>query len=72
MSTLRFVRIRGQGHCLTLDLGLSYYDNFKHLLKSHWPILTKFHVDPPGAGGNKKVFKLSRSHDQFGHHGHIW
>ena len=53
MSTLRFMSRRGQGHCLTFDPGLSWYDNLKHLLKSHWPIVTKSHLEPPGADGTK-------------------
>ena len=36
MSTLRFMNRRGQGYRFTFDLGLSKYDSFKHLLKSHW------------------------------------
>ena len=53
MSTLRFMSRRGQGHCLTFDPGLSYYDNFKHLLKATGPIVTKSHLEPPGADGTK-------------------
>ena len=53
MSTLRFISRRGQGHCLTFDAGLSYYDNFKHLLKATGPIVTKSHLEPPGADGTK-------------------
>ena len=55
MSTLRIMSRRGQGHCLTFDLGLSHYDNFKHLLKATGPIVTKSHLEPPGADG-KKIF----------------
>ena len=44
---------RGQGHCLTFDQGLSYYDNFKHLFKATGPIVTKSHLEPPGADGTK-------------------
>ena len=53
MSTLRFMSRRGQGHCLTFDPGLSYmyYDNFKHLLKATRPVVTKSHLEPPGADG---------------------
>ena len=53
MSTLRFMSRRDQGHCLTFDPGLSYYDNFKHLLKATGPIVTKSHLEPPGADGTK-------------------
>ena len=53
MSTLRFMSRKGQGHCLTFDPGLSYYDNFKHLLKATGPIVTKPHLEPPGADGTK-------------------
>ena len=53
MSTLRFMSRRGQGHCLTFDPGLSYYDNFKHLLKATGPIVTKAHLEPSGADGTK-------------------
>ena len=53
MSTLRFMSRRGQGHCLTLDPGLSYYDSFKHLLKATGPTETKSHLEPSGADGTK-------------------
>ena len=39
---------RGQGHSLTFDPGLSYFDNFKHLLKTTNPIVTTFHIETPG------------------------
>ena len=53
MSTLRFMSRRGQGHCLTFDPGLSYYDNFKHLLKATGPTVTKSHLEPPWADRTK-------------------
>ena len=53
MSKLRFMSRRGQGHCLTFDPGLSYYDNFKHLLKVTGPNVIKSHLEPPGADGTK-------------------
>ena len=32
---------KGQGHLFTFDPGLSYYDNFEHLLKNHWASCNK-------------------------------
>ena len=40
---------RGQGQSLTFDSGLSYCDNFKHLLKITGSIVTEIHVEPPWA-----------------------
>ena len=53
MNTLRFMSRRSQGHCLTFDPRLSCFDNFKHLLKATGPIVTKSHLEPPGADGTK-------------------
>ena len=53
MRTLRFMSRRGQSHCLTFDPGLSLYDKFKHLLKSHWANCNQYHLEPPGADGTK-------------------
>ena len=44
---------RGQSHCLTFNPGLSYYDTFKHILKSHWASCNQFHEEPPEAEGMK-------------------
>ena len=34
------------------------------------PIEVKFHMEPPW--GNESLFKQSLSHNQDGHHAHIW
>ena len=45
---------RGQGHSLTFDPELSYFDNIKQSpQKPLRPIVTKFHIDPPGVEGMK-------------------
>ena len=36
-----------------------------------WPIKAKFCVDPPCLV-NRNLFTVSGSHDQDGHHAHIW
>ena len=36
-----------------------------------WPIKAKFCVESLGRG-NESLYKWSRSHDQDGHHAHIW
>ena len=43
---------------LTFDQGLSYYDNFKHLLQTTGPIVNKSHLEPPGADGSKICLTL--------------
>ena len=40
---------KGQRHSLTFDSGLSYCDNFKHLLKNTGPFVTEIHVELPWA-----------------------
>ena len=42
------VILRGHGYSLTFDPELSQYGNFKHLLKTTRPIVTKFHIESPG------------------------
>ena len=46
--------IKGQGHSLTLVQGFSD-STFSNLfsLETAWPIVAKFHVDPPWDGGRK-------------------
>ena len=46
-STLRFLKTRGQSHCLTFDSGPLFYDISNISSKSTWPMVTKFHIDPP-------------------------
>ena len=66
------MNIRGQGHSLTLVLGHSesIFLNF-FFLETAWPIEAKFYVELRGMGG-RKFDQRSRSHDQDGHHAHIW
>ena len=44
---------RSRSHCLTFDAGLTYDDNFKHLLKSHWANGNKNHIQFPWAEGKQ-------------------
>ena len=39
-------------HFLTFDPGISYFDNFFYLLKSHVANGTKFQIQPVGTEGN--------------------
>ena len=43
-DTSRFMGAKGQGHSLTFDQGLSYFDNFKKDKKAPGPIVTQFHI----------------------------
>ena len=49
MRSWRFVCTRGHGHSLTFDPGLSWCDNFKHLIKKP---LNQFNGEPVRAGGH--------------------
>ena len=72
MSTLRFMSRRGQGHCLTFDPGLSWYDNLKRLLKSHWANCNQLPFRATWGRWNENMFNPYSSHDQYGYHTHIW
>ena len=58
--------IRGQGHYLSFDPGLSYFDDLKYLLKATGPTVTKFHIWPlrveraSESGANENLSKRSR------------
>ena len=45
---------------------------FKHLLWNHWANWTQISYGAILGHGNKSFFKWSWSHDQDGHHAHIW
>ena len=53
MSTLRFMSRRGQGHCLTFDPGTHSMTISNISSKAAGPIVTKSHLEPPGADGTK-------------------
>lgn len=38
---------------LTFDQGFSYFDGFKHLIKTKGPIVFKFHIEPSEIGRMK-------------------
>ena len=72
MSTLRFMSRRGQGYCLTFVPGLSWYDNFKHLLKSHRANCKQIPFRATWGWWNENMFKPYSSQDQYSLHTHIW
>ena len=53
---------------LTLD---SHSMTIPCVAKAIGPIVTKFYVEPSRAG-EQKLLKFFWSHDQHGHHAHIW
>ena len=65
------MNIKVQGHSLTLEgHSDSIFANF-FSLETARQIEAKFHVhvEPPLDGG---MVKWSKSHDQYGHHAHVW
>ena len=46
------MRKRGQGHYLTFDPG-SQSIRVTNMSKATWPIVTRFHIEPPWAEGSK-------------------
>ena len=66
------MNIKGQGHSLTLIQDHSDSASFFFSLETVKPIEAKFHLYPPWDEGTKGFFKMSRSHDQYGRHAHIW
>ena len=53
MSTLRFMSRRGHGHCLTLTQDSHSMTISNISSKATGPIVTKSHLEPPGADGTK-------------------
>ena len=45
---------------------------FKHLLRNHWANQSQISYRASMGWGNEILFNWSRSHDQSGHHAHIW
>ena len=71
MSAWRFVSRRDQGHCLHLAKDSHSMTISNISSKATGPNVTKFLVEPPGAEG-MEIFTNRQSHDQYGHHAHIW
>ena len=73
MSTWAYMYINGQGHLLTFvqSHSDSTFSNF-FFLEAAGPIEAKFHEEPQWDRENENLFKSSKSHDQNGHHAHIW
>ena len=58
---MKIVSTKGRGHLSTLNTGLSYFDSFKYLHKSHQAMTIKFHIRPEGVEGTK-ICSSSQGH----------
>ena len=71
LNYMTLMSTKGQGHSLTLvQISDSVFFNFFSSIIT-WPI-EDISYEASLGWENESLFKCSRSHDQDGHHAHIW
>ena len=69
---MKLMSTKGQGHLLTWSKSLRF-NIFKLLfINNHKADWSQISCGASLGWGNESLFKWSRSHDQGGHHAHIW